>query len=326
LLGENKGLFLYKKGLHAILNKPHCIKTHGKVIMLETISFAQRQRLAYIDFCLLFKGAIYRQDLISKFEVGLSAGSRDFSLYKELAPSNLHYDATEKRYFQTEDFVPLFEHDAKKTLVKLANDISDGFDAIGDIEFPVESASSLNVPDIFVVAKLVQAIVNNKAVSVIYTSLSSGSNARELVPHSIVDNGQRWHVRAYDRKTSSFRDFVLTRISKVTLKTAPNNAETINNDTEWQRKISLELVPHPKNIKHPTAIELDYGMQNGVLIVPVRAAMAGYLLRRWNVDCTKHASLRTGEYQLWLRNQGLLTHVDNLAIAPGYIAEQTQYG
>ena len=57
--------------------------------MLETISFSQRQRLAYIDFCLLFKGAIHRQDLINRFEVGLSAGSRDFTLYKELAPDNL---------------------------------------------------------------------------------------------------------------------------------------------------------------------------------------------------------------------------------------------
>ena len=119
--------------------------------MLETISFSQRQRLAYIDFCLLFKGAIHRQDLINRFEVGLSAGSRDFTLYKELAPDNLVYDPREKRYFQTESFIPVFEHDAKRTLVKLANDISDGFDAIGDIHFPVESASSLNIPDIFVV-------------------------------------------------------------------------------------------------------------------------------------------------------------------------------
>ena len=118
--------------------------------MLETISFSQRQRLAYIDFCLLFKGAIHRQDLINRFEVGLSAGSRDFTLYKELAPDNLVYDPREKRYFQTESFIPVFEHDAKRTLVKLANDISDGFDAIGDIHFPVESASSLNIPDIFV--------------------------------------------------------------------------------------------------------------------------------------------------------------------------------
>tara|TARA_B100000519_G_C14251080_1_gene442448 strand:- start:481 stop:1380 length:900 start_codon:yes stop_codon:yes gene_type:complete len=295
-------------------------------VMLETISFAQRQRLAYIDFCLLFKGAIYRQDLINRFEVGLSAGSRDFSLYKELAPHNLIYDAREKRYFQTEKFEPLFEHDAKRTLVKLANDISDGFDAIGDIEFPVESASSLNVPDIYIVAKIVQAIVNNKSVSVIYTSLSSGSNARELVPHSIVDNGQRWHVRAYDRKSKSFRDFVLSRMSKVTVKTSPHPHEEVSHDTAWQHKISLEIIPHPKNIKHPTAIELDYGMQNGVLSIDVRRAMAGYLLRRWNVDCTKHASLRTGEYQLWLKNHEVLANIDNLAIAPGYIAEQTTYG
>jgi hypothetical protein len=293
--------------------------------MLETISFSQRQRLAYIDFCLLFKGAIHRQDLINRFEVGLSAGSRDFTLYKELAPENLIYDPREKRYFQTESFSPVFEHDAKRTLVKLANDISDGFDAIGDVHFPVESASSLNVPDIFVVAKVVQAIVNKKAMSVIYTSLSSGSGARELVPHSIVDNGQRWHVRAFDRKSQSFRDFVLTRISKVTVKTEPETHECIEHDEEWGRLISLEIVPHPKNIKYSTAIELDYAMEEGVLKLEVRAAMAGYLLRRWNVDCTKHASLRTGEYQLWLRNQQSLADTDNLAIAPGYIGEQEAY-
>ena len=67
-------------------------------------------------------------------------------------------------------------------------------------------------------------------------------------------------------------------------------------------------------------------MQNGVLSIDVRRAMAGYLLRRWNVDCTKHASLRTGEYQLWLKNHEVLANIDNLAIAPGYIAEQTTYG
>ena len=217
--------------------------------MLEKLGFAQKQRLAYIDFCLLFKGVVYRQDLIDRFEVGLSAGSRDFSIYKELAPDNLNYDSREKRYFQTERFHPLFEHDAKRTLVKLANDISDGFDATGDIHFPVESPSSLNVPDIFIVARLVQAILNNKAVNVIYTSLSSGSGARELVPHSIVDNGLRWHLRAFDRKSQSFRDFVLTRISKVSIKNNSETHEQVELDQEWQRLISLHLVPHPEFFK-----------------------------------------------------------------------------
>ncbi|GGO65370.1 WYL domain-containing protein [Bowmanella pacifica] len=286
--------------------------------MLDTISFAQKQRLAYIDFCLLFKGAIYRQDLINRFEVGLSAGTRDFNLYKELAPRNLSYNSCDKRYFQTPEFKPLFEHDAKRTLTKLANDISDGFDAIGDIHFPVEAPSSLNVPDIFIVARLVQAIINNKAVSVIYTSLSSGSGARVLVPHSIVDNGLRWHVRAYDRKSQSFRDFVLTRISKVTIKGTPEEYEQARADTEWQRLIPLQLVPHPKNVEHPTAIEMDYGMENKQLLIEVRSAMAGYLLRRWNVDCTERATLLGAEYQLWLQNRFTLNNVQNISIAPGY--------
>ncbi len=286
--------------------------------MLDSISFAQRQRLAYIDFCLLFKGAIYRQDLINRFEVGLSAGSRDFNLYKDLAPENLSYDSSGKRYYQTAQFKPLFEHDAQRTLTKLANNISDGFDAIGDMHFPVEAPSSLNIPDIFIVARLVQAMLNNKAVSIIYTSLSSGSNARELVPHSIVDNGLRWHVRAYDRKSNSFRDFVLTRISKVTIKSTPDSHERAEHDTEWQRVLPLQLVPHPKNVSFPTAIEMDYGMENSQLLINVRAAMAGYLLRRWNVDCTERATLKGAEYQLWLQNRFTLNNVENLAIAPGY--------
>ena len=294
--------------------------------MLDSISFAQKQRLAYIDFCLLFKGAIYRQDLINRFQVGLSAGSRDFGIYKELAPDNLSHDSREKRYFQTPQFKPVFEHDARRTLNKLANDISDGFDAIGDIHLPVEAPSSLNVPDIFIVARLVQAILNNKAVSVIYTSLSSGSNARELVPHSIVDNGLRWHVRAFDRKSQSFRDFVLTRISKVTIKATPNEDESAQSDTEWQRLIPLQLVPHPKNVEHPTAIEMDYGMDNKQLLIEVRAAMAGYLLRRWNVDCTELGTLKGPEYQLWLQNRFTLNNVQNLAIAPGYQAKGSGSG
>ena len=291
-------------------------------MMLEKLAFSQKQRLAYIDFCLLFKGSIYRQDLIKRFEVGLSAGSRDFNLYKELAPQNLEYDVKQKRYFQTSEFTPLFDHDAKRSLIKLANDISDGFDAIGDLHFPVEAPSSLNVPDIFVVAKTVQAILNERALEINYTSLSSGSGKREIVPHSIVDNGMRWHVRAFDRKTESFRDFVLTRISNVKLIGNFEFGEDSNSDTEWQRAISLQLAPHPNNVKFPKAIEMDYcnggDMKNGLLTVDVRAAMAGYLLRRWNVDCTEDAALKGPEYQLWLRNRTSLMNTSNLAIAPGY--------
>ena len=83
----------------------------------------------------------------------------------------------------------------------------------------------------------------------------------------------------------------------------------------------LQLKPHPNNVEFPTAIAMDYGMTNKVLEIEVRAALVGYLLRRWNVDCTIDASLKGGEYQLWLRNSKSIFGAENLAIAPGYKAE-----
>lgn len=285
----------------------------------DHLNYSQKQRLAYIDFKLLFVGRVTRNEVVTKFEKGMSGATADLNMYKELCPNNMFYDNKQRMYIQSDTFKPLFTHDPRKTLIKLANQITDGYDAIGEVAFPVEAPSQLNIPDIFIVARLVQSIINQKPVSIIYTSLSSGSAARELVPHSIVDNGLRWHVRAYDRKSNSFRDFVLTRISKVTIKQQHiEQYEDKLEDNQWMRMMPLQLIAHPKNVQHPTAIAMDYGMNNGVLELNVRAALAGYLLRRWNVDCTEDAELSGGEYQLWLRNRQTLYGAENLAIAPGY--------
>ncbi|MBD1391318.1 WYL domain-containing protein [Neiella sp. HB171785] len=286
---------------------------------LEQVNFSQKQRLAYIDFKLLFTGYVTRSEIVNRFELGLAAASRDLSLYKELAPNNMAYDNAEKKYFITNKFAPIYHHDPRTSLMKIAYQISDGFDAVGDVQFPVTAPTQLNVPDIFIVARLSQAVINKRPVRVTYTSLSSGTSERELVPHTIVDNGLRWHVRAYDRKTESFRDFVVTRLSKVeVLAETIDEVETSSYDTHWQAPLTLELVAHPANIKHPQAIEMDYGMDNGVLMINTKVALAGYLLRRWNVDCSGMASLRGPEYQLYLRNSKVLDGIEELAIAPGY--------
>lgn len=290
---------------------------------IEKLTFAQKQRLSFIDFSLLFKGSINRKELTEKFEMGMANATRDLALYKELVPENIDFDAKDRTYLQAKTFSPLFNYNSKQTLAKLAHKISDGFDGVLEIPFPIDAPHQLNVPDIFIVAKIVQAILKQKTISIIYTSLTSGSKARTIVPHTIIDNGLRWHVRAFDRNTNSFRDFVLTRISKVTIKAEGIQVEEDKlEDHQWMRVMPLQLVPHPNNVEFPTAISLDYGMENNVLELNVRAAMAGYLLRRWNVDCTKDASLKGGEYHLWLRNTQTLYGAENLSIAPGYLEEE----
>lgn len=47
---------------------------------------------------------------------------------------------------------------------------------------------------------------------------------------------------------------------------------------------------------------MDYGMQDGSLRMKLRAATAGYILRKWSVDCSPDHSLRGHEFRLWLKD------------------------
>jgi hypothetical protein len=82
-----------------------------------------------------------------------------------------------------------------------------------------------------------------------------------------------------------------------------------------QRNRITERVPHPSNGQTPNAAER--GME-GVLRVRARAARAGGLLPRWNVDCIGDHRLMGGQQPLWLRNRPALYGVSGLALAPGY--------
>jgi hypothetical protein len=151
-----------------------------------------------------------------------------------------------------------------------------------------------------------------------YTSVNSGYSMKEIVPLALVDIGVRWHVRAFDRKHREFRDYVFTRMDTpqliedgVVLK-----EETVEFDLQWGRIIELELVPHPEHPR-PELVCMDYGITDGVLKVRVRAATAGYMLRRWSVDCSPDHRLRGLEYALWLRDP-LSLYGSNAQLAPGY--------
>jgi predicted DNA-binding transcriptional regulator YafY len=138
------------------------------------------------------------------------------------------------------------------------------------------------------------------------------------VPHAIVNNGQRWHIRGYDRKSNQFRDFVCTRLQSVTvIKKAIARIQARSFDKAWNNIHKVTLVPHP-SIKHFEAIELDYAMVAGKKELQVREALLGYLMRQWNVDCSLHNILVGAEYQLKLANINELQGIDSMSIAPGY--------
>ncbi|MCF6324742.1 MAG: WYL domain-containing protein [Gammaproteobacteria bacterium] len=288
-------------------------------MVLSDIKQAQRERLLHIDFRAYFLGDVGRSDLIKRFGIKAAAATRDLRIYSDLAPNNLNYDTKTRAFLRSKRFKPVFEYEESKVLAALSQGGGKGFTGSSAGMVSCETPAKLNKPKLDVLSVITRAIHQGKAVKVEYSSTSSGTTTRELVPFVLVDNGLRWHVRTFDRKNQRFGDFVITRITKVELLDALlQEHEDLKHDIQWNRIVEMELVPHPDNIEHPQVIELDYDMIDGVGKQNVRAAVAGYVLRRWNVDCSDDHGLRGGEYQLWLRNSPVLYGVENIAIAPNH--------
>ena len=286
---------------------------------MEDINQSQKERLAHIDFRLYFLGSIGRSDLVKRFGIKEAAATRDIALYRERAADNIEYDTTAKLYRVSKGFKPLFQYHADAVLAALSRGIGDSNVAEQKAFISSETPSQLSKPNLDVLSVLTKAIYNKQAVSIEYRSVSSGFTSREVVPFYLVDNGLRWHIRAFDRRRGRFTDFVITRITDPTLlpESLVSEHEQSHADIQWNRIVELELVAHPR-LDHKETIEVDYGMKDGVLDINVRAAVAGYLLRRWNVDCSAKGILEGAEYHLWLRNRQALYGVDNLVIAPGF--------
>jgi hypothetical protein len=294
---------------------------------LSQLTQSQQERLGYVELRLRFLGVMQRPDLINRFGIQSAAASRDVALYKELAPDNMDYDRSTKRYVLGTNFQPLFAVDVGRVLSWLANHIGDTTPDCNGPSLACIRPARLAQPQLDVLAMVTRAIHGNQVLAVEYYSITSGRTQREVIPFALIDTGLRWHVRAFDRKTGEFRDFVLTRISQA--KALPSAAiaphEVHAHDIEWNRIVELELIPHPSQPR-PEIIEMDYGMVASCLRIRLRAAVAGYTLRQWSVDCSADHSLRGPEYRLWLKDNLTLYGVKNAVIAPGYVQIETNEG
>lgn len=291
---------------------------------LKTISEQQKKRLAHIDFRLNFLGSINRRNLLDRFGIKNAAATRDLALYREIADGNAEFNDKLKIYERSNSFKPVFQYTASQVLTALTEGFGEDLTNPHSALIPCETPTRLNLPSIDDISVLSRAINLGKAVEITYRSVSSGITKREIVPFAIIDNGIRWHIRAYDRKRGQFADFVLTRLSHPKLTNSLiENRELRENDNQWNRIVEMVLAPHPR-LKYPETIEHDYGMESGVLVVSVRAALAGYVLRRLNVDCSKSRDLEGPEYHLYLKNVETLYGVENLKIAPGYNFEEVK--
>jgi hypothetical protein len=275
-----------------------------------SLRWGVEQKLQFIEFRLFWEGHVNRSDLIDKFGVSPNQASGDLNRYIALAPDNMVYDKSGKTYVRSSSFDPLFlKPDASQYLSQVRS-VAEGIAAEEDAwigNLPAFDAAPTPARGInpIVLRSIVSALRRREAIEVRYQSMSSPEPEWRLIaPHALAYDGFRWHARSFCEKSLAFRDFVVSRITE-TRQTRPASQQGTA-DTAWHGLVELEIGPHPAlSDNQRRVIELDYGMELGRVVIPVRRALLYYALKRLGLD-TDPSARRPQDQQIVLLNPEVL--------------------
>ena len=171
----------------------------------ERVRWRTEQRFEFIEFRLFWEGSIKRADIAGRFGVSDPQATNDLNLYRELAPDNLFYDSSRKRFLPTQTFQPRFlKINADRYLTQLKA-IADGVLRLEDTHLPeCPPVDAMPIPrrrvDPDVLRRIVGAIRGGRSIEILYQSMSPHRPEpiwRRITPHAFGYDGLRWHVRAY---------------------------------------------------------------------------------------------------------------------------------
>jgi hypothetical protein len=132
---------------------------------------------------------------------------------------------------------------------------------------------------------------------------------RWIAPHALAFDGFRWHARSHCEKSGEYRDFVISRVIE-TRQTRAAKKQAVS-DVVWEEMVELEVGPHPDlSLNQRRVIELDYGMVNGIVTIPVRRALLYYALKRLGLD-TDQAAREPQDQQIVLLSDPKMVHGSN---------------
>lgn len=257
----------------------------------QGLRWGVERRLEFIEFRLYWEGGINRRELMSFFGVSVPQASKDLSQYQDIAPGNMEYDKSEKRYFTSAKFKPrLIEPNSDQYLSQLRAVADDGMRPEGIWLSNMPEADLMPIPhrrvEPSVLRSLLGAIRAGMATEIVYQSMNPKRPdpvKRGISPHAFGHDGFRWHVRAFCHIEHKFKDFLLSRCLEC--KVSGVAEATADDDRLWQEFIDLRLKPNPKLSKaQQRVIASDYHMKDNELTLPVRKALLYYFNKRLRLD------------------------------------------
>jgi hypothetical protein len=253
------------------------------------------QRLEFIEFRLFWDGGLNRSDITQQFGVSVPQASNDLSQYRELAPSNIRYDSSEKRYFATDEFQPKFLRPNPDRYLAQLKAIADHVMELKETWISrVPNADAMPIPtrkvDPYLLRRMLKAIRACRSVEVHYQSMNPKRPKpiwRRITPHAFGFDGLRWHVRAFCHIDGYFKDFILSRSQGIRGEADPGVAA--DQDRKWSSFFEVILHPNPQlSEAQRHTIATDYNMKNSKVTIPVRYALLYHFNKRLRLDVARY--------------------------------------
>ncbi len=253
-------------------------------------------RYRYIETIALWEGRLTTRHLCDSFGIGRQQASKDINHYiRNIGPGNLVYDKYLKGYKPTEEFEPRLTRGLADEYLHLMARNSELTTMFASLALTPANVEVLTVPVRDVrpqtLRPIMQAARLQKRLEVDYVSINNPDReGRIIVPHTLVYNGLRWHVRAWCEKNLEYRDFVLSRF-RDTPEILGNSDHGVDGDDDWNTLVTVRIIPDPRlSAEQRQVVEVDYGMQSGALQITTRGKLVPYALKLLHVDPTaEHA-------------------------------------
>ena len=261
--------------------------------------FKREGRQRAFETLLQWEGRCNASTLARLFDIDRNNAGRDIRDYVDQFPGTVVYDRFDKVYRPTDQFraqrssglVPDYlslcqQHNAHNP------DIEVGFSPI--VEPPAQ-----------LFKELLDHIRCRNALQVTYRSWNHPDGTERVIhPHSMAFSNIRWHVRAFDERTESFRDFHLGRFADYRTARVSHFVDAAQ-DEKWNTTVTLLLIPNPALTRaEQRLVHDDYGMENNRLELTCRLAMSHYLLQAFRVQIGQDQKATSPrEFPLFLENK-----------------------
>jgi predicted DNA-binding transcriptional regulator YafY len=248
-------------------------------------------RYRLIETIALWEGRLTTNHICHSFGIGRQQASKDINTYlRELAPGNLVYDRHLKGYVPAQKFRPVVTRGVVceyQDLLARQQNLSSAFESL-DINLP--DSTVIQGPNRIISAETMRAVVTatryGRQMRASYLSLSRPEAVESILePHALVCTGNNWHVRAWCASDREFRDFSLTRFHKSPELLRQKAKHVRQQDDDWHHEVTMIITPDPRLTQaQQQIIARDFGMEQGVLEVDTRVALAPYVLSRLGIN------------------------------------------